>query len=109
MKKLNEIAVKITNLREDAGWSQSELAKRSGVTSSAISMIENGLRSPSLIVIRKISEAFKMSVSEITGEKPLQKKNEAQVFFRKFEDLDKLPESDQRIIQDLIQSLKDKK
>lgn len=109
MKKLDEIAGKITKLREKANWSQSELAKRSGVTSSAISMIENGLRQPSLIVIRKISDAFRLSVSELTGEKPLQEKNEAQVFFRKFEDLDKLPESDQKIIQDLIQSLKDKK
>lgn len=110
VKKSSEIANKIKNLREKVNWSQSELAERAGVTPSAISMIESGQRSPSLVVTRKISEAFKITVSELTGEQAPQDTNkEAQAFFRQYGDLENLDEADQKIIKNLIKSLKDKK
>ncbi|OIR25512.1 helix-turn-helix domain-containing protein [Bathymodiolus thermophilus thioautotrophic gill symbiont] len=110
MKKSNEIANKIKSLREISKLSQSELAKRAGVTSSAISMIESGQRLPSLVVTKKISEAFNMTVSELTGEKVSKNtNNKAQIFFRKYSELNDLGEADQKIIKNLIKSLKDKK
>lgn len=110
MKKLNKVAKKIKELREKAKLSQSELAERAGITSSAISMIEGGQRSPSLVVIKKISEAFNMTVSELTGEKASKNtNNDVQMFFRKYSELNDLDESDQRIIKNLIKSLKDKR
>ena len=93
------IAVQIKKLREECDWSQSRLAKESGVTASAISMIENGQRVPSLVVIRKISDALKVSVSELTGESTQEESSQqAQAFFRQFGDLGDLDEKDQKIL-----------
>lgn len=102
-------ASKIKSLREECDWSQSRLAKESGVTASAISMIENGQRAASLIVIRKISDALKVSVSELTGESTQEESSQhAQAFFRQFGDLKDLNENDQKIILDLAKSLKER-
>lgn len=103
------IANKIIALRNSVSWSQSELARRAGVTSAAISQIEKGDRMPSLIVLRKLAEAFNVSVSELTGDARSSSNDEARIFFRKFGDLKNLSEADQQIIQSIIQRLKDEK
>lgn len=105
----NNIANKIINLRTSVKWSQSELSRRSGVTSAAISQIEKGYRMPSLLVIRKLAEALNVSVSELTGDISYSSEeinDKAQIFFRKFGSIEKLSEEDQEIIQSLIQRLK---
>ncbi len=51
---LVDINSRIKSLRKEAGWSQSNLAKRAGITPSAISMIESQQRTPSLQVIEKV-------------------------------------------------------
>lgn len=103
------IASKIKSLREECDWSQSKLAKESGVTASAISMIENGQRAASLIVIRKVCDALKVSVSELTGETTQEEAGQhAQAFFRQFGDLKDLNVNDQRIILDLAKNLKER-
>ena len=102
------ISDKIKKLRDECNWSQSKLAKEAGVTASAISMIESGQRAPSLIVIRKISDALKVSVSELTGESSQDEvAQHAQAFFRQFSDLNNLDESDQKIIVELAKRLKE--
>ena len=102
------ISEKIKKLREECNWSQMRLANEAGVTASAISMIESRQRMPSLIVIRKISDALKVSVSELTGELPQDKvAKEAQAFFRQFSDLSELSEPDQKMIIELAKRLKD--
>lgn len=62
------ISHKMIELRKLAGWSQSELARRAGVTSPAINQIEKGDRMPSLILILKVARAFKVSLLELIGE-----------------------------------------
>lgn len=107
--KSNYISNKIKELRGECNWSQSELAKQSGVTASAISMIESGQRIPSLVVIRKISDALKVSVSELTGETTQEEASQhAQAFFRQFKDLNDLDKEDQKIIMDFVKRLKEK-
>lgn len=104
-----QIANKIKLLREECDWSQSKLAKEAGVTASAISMIESGQRVPSLVVIRKISDALKVSVSELTGESSQDESTQnAQAFFRQFGDLKELDETDQQMILDLAKRLKER-
>lgn len=106
------IASKIKSLRESVDWSQSVLADKAGVTSAAISLIEKGDRLPSLIVIQKLADAFNVSVAELSGnaEVPSVKKdNEIQTFYRRFKDITNLSERDQKIIEDVIKSLKEKK
>ena len=103
----NYISSKIKSLREECDWSQSKLAKESGVTASAISMIENAQRVPSLVVIRKICDALKVSVSELTGESTQEAVSQhAQAFFREFGDLKNLDQEDKKIILDLAKSFK---
>ncbi|MEM2929148.1 MAG: S24 family peptidase [Nitrososphaerota archaeon] len=59
---------KIKKLRESLGLSVSEFARRLNYTPSFISQIENGVRNPGLSVLKKISETFKVPISELIGE-----------------------------------------
>lgn len=109
IQNTSHIAQKIKVLREECGWNQSRLAKEAGVTASAISMIESGQRAPSLVVIRKISDALKVSVSELTGEASRDEATQsAQAFFRQFGALKDLDETDQQMILDLARRLREK-
>ncbi|WP_425048674.1 helix-turn-helix domain-containing protein [Pseudoteredinibacter isoporae] len=65
-------------LRERNGWSQRELAKRSGVTNSVISTIEQGRVSPSISSLEKILAGFPVSLREFFTFDP---DAEAPVFF----------------------------
>ncbi len=65
-------------LRERNGWSQRELAKRSGVTNSVISTIEQGRVSPSISSLEKILSGFPVSLQEFFTFDP---DAEAPVFF----------------------------
>ena len=108
-KNTEYIANKIKLLRGECEWSQSKLAKEAGITASAVSMIESGQRVPSLVVIRKISDALKVSVSELTGEASQDKASQnAQAFFRQFGDLKDLDETDQQMIVELAKRLKER-
>lgn len=105
------ISSNIKRLRKDAEWSQADLAKKSGVSPAAISLIEKGERIPSLIVTRKLATAFKVTEAEITGkasEKPTEINTQAHAFFRDFGDIDDLHETDKEIIKDLVARLKDR-
>ena len=46
------------------GYSQREVARRSGITNTTISLIESGRTSPSLSSLKKILDALEMSLSE---------------------------------------------
>ncbi|MCA9458151.1 MAG: helix-turn-helix transcriptional regulator [Nitrospira sp.] len=108
-QSIKHIANKIKELREECDWSQSRLAKEAGITASAISMIESGQRAPSLVVIRKISDALKVSVSELTGEASQEEASQnAQAFFRQFGALKDLDETDQQMILELARRLREK-
>lgn len=111
INKAKFIAKKIKTLRSASKMSQYQLAEISGITASAISQIESGNRIPSLIVGRKIANALHISISELTGDNalPSQQIDEpAKIFFRKYQDLDKLNEGDKKTILALIDSLNKK-
>ena len=106
------ISSNIKRIRTDAGWSQADLAKNSGVSPAAISLIEKGERIPSLVVTRKLASALKVSEAEITGalEQNTQKiNNEAHAFFRDYGDLADLNEADKEIVLGLIKRFKEQK
>jgi transcriptional regulator with XRE-family HTH domain len=105
------IANKIKELRNSANWSQSELARQSGVTSAAISQLEKGDRIPSLVVSRKLAEALRVSVNELTGDdgpSSSEINDAAQVFFREYGDISNLSKQDQEMIKVLVKRMKDK-
>ena len=59
-----EIAIRLKKIREVFGFSQRELAKRAGVTNSSISMIEQGLVSPSIQSLSRILSVFPISLAD---------------------------------------------
>jgi uncharacterized protein len=54
----------VRNLREQAGRTQLQLAKRAGVTEAYVSMIESGTRkNPSLPTLKKLAKALGVPVT----------------------------------------------
>lgn len=73
-----DLGKRLQLLRDRNGWSQRELAKRSGVTNSVISTIEQGRVSPSISSLEKILSGFPVSLREFFTFDP---RAEAPVFF----------------------------
>jgi transcriptional regulator with XRE-family HTH domain len=108
----NPIGQKVKKLRELRGFTQAELAKAATISPAAVSLIEKGERTPSLIITRKLSNALKVSIGELTGndDKTTQDIDlEAQAFFRNFGDIADLEEGDQEIIKTLAKQLKERR
>jgi len=56
---------RLSALRDAAGLSLKDLAKRSGITQSHISQIERGKRDPQLTTLRALAAALKVRVGDI--------------------------------------------
>lgn len=101
MTKLSAmIAKNIKNARAQIGWSQSELAYHSDVTSAAISLIEKGDRCPSLPVLFKMANALKVSIYYFIEDNQSLKASEK--LYAKFNQISLLDKSDQKLLLDLI-------
>lgn len=59
--------INMVERRKALGLSQTDLATKAGVTQGAISMIEKGIRTPSLDVIIKIAGALGCTVDDLIG------------------------------------------
>ena len=55
----------IKELRKAKGWTQEELARRSGVSRVSINRYENGERIPDLITARMIATALGCTIDEM--------------------------------------------
>lgn len=61
------ICDQIRSLRDKAGLSQSELARKLGVTRSSVNAWESGLSAPTAIYLVELSKLFHVSVDYILG------------------------------------------
>lgn len=61
------IGEKIRALREQTGISQSELARRLGVTRSSVNAWESGLSAPTAIYLVELSKLFHVSTDYLLG------------------------------------------
>ena len=52
------VGIRTALLRISKGWSQAELARRIGVSASAIGMYEQGRREPSLDLVVRLAQEF---------------------------------------------------
>jgi transcriptional regulator with XRE-family HTH domain len=102
------IGAKIKFLREAVGWSQSELARRTGgnVTSAAISQIESSGREPTLTTLNSLACALNVPILTFLDGYKIDEKEQAK-FFRKFKYLNKLSARDQELILKLAHRLND--
>lgn len=62
------LALRIRQLRTQAGWSQEALAERTGLSQNAVSKLEKGPNpAPRLSTLRKLADALGLSVEELTS------------------------------------------
>ena len=65
-KILTKFGEKVKILRKQKGWSQDELAMKSGLHRTYIGSIERGERNVSLLNIERIAKAFNLPIKVIT-------------------------------------------
>lgn len=62
-----KIGQRIIELREERGWSQSDLARACNKDRQAIEIIENGKVNPTIYSLFEIAKALEVSLSEIVA------------------------------------------
>jgi predicted transcriptional regulator len=66
MKKIpRTFGVQLKSIREQEGFSQEDLARLTGMDRTFISLMERGLRQPTLTTLSKISVALEIPLSKI--------------------------------------------
>lgn len=100
-----EIGPRIAQIREDAGFTQSSLARAIGTSQSAISQIEAGERNPSYEMLRQIAEALGVSTPYLVGADVETLRPEEQVHFRQYRGL---PEPARRELEEYAAYLRHK-
>ncbi len=65
MTVVKQLGMRLAYLRKKKGWSQEELAFRSGVNKNYLSDLENGRRNPSLRIIEQIAVALEVTLSDL--------------------------------------------
>ena len=95
--KVLNLGQTIKQLREGRDWSQAELARRTGVTTSAISAYELGIKTPSADVVSSFAKAFGVSSDYLIG-----------ITGRRTVDGEGLSERDEVLIREVVAALKEK-
>lgn len=88
---------KVRQLRESHDWSQAELARRTGVTKSAISTYELDMRTPSADVVCAFAKVFSVSADYLLG-----------IAERRAVEVEGLSERDEALVRELVAALKEK-
>jgi transcriptional regulator with XRE-family HTH domain len=63
----------LKKIREDKGLKQEDLSKKTGLTQSAISQFEKGLRAPTPATVEKIAKALEVDKSSLFPQKNYEK------------------------------------
>jgi transcriptional regulator with XRE-family HTH domain len=62
---LRKVGSRIKKLREDRGWSQQELSRRSGVHRVYLSGIERGIRNFTILHLTRLTRALKVTAGSL--------------------------------------------
>lgn len=98
-----DIGSKIINLRKKLNISQSELAKRVGVSRTIIGNYERNENTPSVDILLKIANEFDVSVDFLIGEGQLSSYDKD--VLKRIDDIEGLPEEDKNHLFYLIDNL----
>ena len=100
-----QISGRIAEIREQAGFTQSALARAVGTSQSAISQIEAGERNPSYEMLRQIADALGVSVAYLVGAEVEALTPEEETHFRQYRSL---PDDARRELQEFAAYLRHK-
>jgi len=105
------ISANIKELRAKLDWNQAKLAAEAKISGAALSKIEQGeQRVPTIVVLRKLANALKVEVHDITGEQTANRSEKEErnlEFYRKFGVLSELGANDQERLLDMANRLKE--
>jgi transcriptional regulator with XRE-family HTH domain len=82
-----DVGQRLRVLREERGISMRALARRSGLSANALSMIERGLTSPSVSTLNKLATALEVPITAFFRQEPVRE----QIVFRKASDRMRVP------------------
>ena len=64
---MKEFAIRLKQLRKTQGYTQQQLADLLGISKSAVSMYESGVREPELALIQRMTGIFSVNVDTLIG------------------------------------------
>lgn len=96
---MNNIADKITLLRKQKGFSQTDLAKLVGCSREIISKYEKDSVVPSVDIAKKIAEVFEVSLDYMVGNSDIVVDR---ILLNKITDIQKLPEQERSVVTVLL-------
>jgi transcriptional regulator with XRE-family HTH domain len=82
-----DVGQRLRILREERGISMRALARRSGLSANALSMIERGLTSPSVSTLNKLATALEVPITAFFRQEPVRE----QIVFRKASERTRVP------------------
>ena len=82
-----DVGQRLRILREERGISMRALARRSGLSANALSMIERGLTSPSVSTLNKLASALEVPITAFFRQEPVRE----QIVFRKASERTRVP------------------
>jgi transcriptional regulator with XRE-family HTH domain len=65
MTPIKRMAKRLKQLRNAKGWTQEELAARTGISRVHIARLETARMEPGLLVLEKLAKAFKVKVGDL--------------------------------------------
>lgn len=82
-----DVGQRLRILRDERGISMRALARRSGLSANALSMIERGLTSPSVSTLNKLAAALEIPITAFFREEPVRE----QIVYRKATERTRVP------------------
>lgn len=64
------MSARISTLRRERGWSQTELAERAGVTRQLVGAVESGRHAPNVVAALGLAKALDVTVEDLFAEQP---------------------------------------
>ncbi len=65
LRRVNPLGARVKVLRQERGLLQKHVAEKSGLTASMVSQIESGRLNPTLTTLRKVADAFGVSIPQL--------------------------------------------
>lgn len=105
---MNTLGQKIKKLRDEKGFSQSDLEKRCGVSSKLLSKYENERIMPTADTLKKIAEGLEISADYLIFDN-VPKDGRCQLtdlaLFEKFKEVERMPAEEKQTIMHIIDAM----